>query len=210
MNFPKIIQSKNYRFYIWFEEAGENNYASARELQKLLQNFKDPKKSAQKIHQLEHHGDSIAHKVFEELRKSFITPLDREDITALMHTMDDIIDLIHASADTIEIYNIKKPTDTAIALADIIVQATKIIRDTLPKLRKRKMFPQILKAIIEINKLENEADQLYHAGIKSLFKNPKKPIDIIRWHNIYEILEDVTDKCEDIGDILRGFVTKYA
>lgn len=210
MNLLGMFQSKGDKFYKWFEEASENNYKAALLLEKMCKNFKDPEKIAKQIYDLEHGGDQISHSVHKEINSVFITPLDREDITALADALDDVIDLIQTSASTIVTYNVKTITSIAKQLAEKIVSSTKVVMETLPKLRRRRSFSQIHKAIIEINRLENEADDLLKNGLSELFKKPKNPIDVIRWRDIYGIMEDTTDKTEDISHVLQNLVTKYA
>lgn len=106
--------------------------------------------------------------------------------------------------------NVKRITPIAKEFSEIIVSSTKVVAQTLPKLRNRKSFPYVSKAIISLNELENEADDLLRKGLAHLFKGTKKPIDVIRWKDIYEVMEDVTDKTEDIANILQNLVTKYA
>ncbi len=210
MNLLGIFQSKGDKFYRWFEEASVNNHKAALLLDKLCKNFKDPKKISDQIHQLEHEGDQISHKIYNEINSTFVTPLDREDIIMLTQTLDDVIDLIFASASTITTYNIKKITPVAAQFSKIISASTKLVAEILPKLRHRRTFSQIDKAIIEINRLENEADDLLRKSLTYLFKNQKDPIDIIRWRDIYTLMEDVTNKTEDISNVLRNLITKYA
>lgn len=210
MNLLDIFQSRGDKFYKWFEEAADNNYKSALLLEKLCKNFKDPKKIAKQIHDLEHEGDQISHNIYTEINKVFVTPLDREDIISLTGALDDVIDLIHASSSAIVTYNVKKIIPTAKQFSEVITSSTKAVSQILPKLRHRKNFSQVHKAIIEINRLENEADDLLRKGLTELFKNPKNPIEIIRWRDIYEIMEDVTDKTEEIAQVLQNLITKYA
>ncbi len=205
----KILQGSNI-FYELFEKAAENNFLAAKELQKLCKDFKNPQKSADKIHDLEHQGDLIVHAIFEQLNKSFVTPLDREDIIALTNAIDDIMDLIHTCADDFNNYYVKKPTSIAIKLADIILESTKVIKEILPKIRQRRYFSVIKDGVRELNHLETKADVLLKQGIQSLFRSPKKSVDIIRWQAIYQTMEDATDKCEDVADVLGGFLVKYA
>lgn len=210
MNLLGVFQSKGDKFYRWFEEASENNYKAALLLEKLCKNFKDPKKIADQIHTLEHNGDQISHHIYKELNSVFVTPLDREDIIALTQALDNVIDLIHASASSIVTYNVKKITPVALELAQTILASSKIVAEVLPKLRNRRGFPQVYKAIVEINRLENTADDLLSSGLSKLFKKPKDPIDVIRWRDIYEMMENTTDKTEDIADVLQNLITKYA
>lgn len=210
MNLLGIFQSRGDKFYKWFEEASENNLKAAQLLEKLCKNFKNPKKISDQIHDLEHEGDRIAHDIHNQTNRVFVTPLDREDILALTGALDDVIDLIHASASKIVTYNVKNISPYARQFSEIIVSSTKVVAQTLPKLRHRRNFSQINKSIVEINKLENEADDLLRKGLSELFKKPKKTIDIIRWRDIYEIMEDVTDKTEEIAHVLQNLITKYA
>lgn len=209
MSLFRFFQS-NDKFFTWFEQATENNFLAAKELQKLCKEFKNPQKTAKTIHDLEHKGDMICHAIFNELNSSFLTPLDREDIIELTHGIDDVMDLIHNCADDITNYYIKKPTPLSIQMADTIVASTRIIKDILPKVQKRKTFPQVQKGVRAINQLETDADELLKVGIQSLFRKPKNTVDIIRWQAIYQTMEEVTNKCEDIADALRGLLIKYA
>lgn len=210
MNLLGIFQSKGDKFYHWFEEASENNHKAALLLEKLCKNFKDPQKLAEQIHDLEHTGDQISHNIHSEINSVFVTPIDREDIVSLTGALDDVIDLIHASSSSMVTYNVKKITPIAKRFSEIITSSTKTVFQTLPKLRNRRNFSQVHKAIIELNKLENEADDLLRKGLSELFKNPKNPIDVIRWRDIYEIMEDTTDKTEEIAHVLQNLITKYA
>lgn len=209
MNLLGMFQSKGDKFYRWFEEASENNYKAAQLLEKLCKDFKNPKKIASQIHDLEHQGDQISHLIHLELNTVFVTPLDREDILSLTGALDDVIDLIHASASNIVNYNVKSITPVARRFSEVITASAKLVAQTLPKLRKRKTFSQISKAIIELNRLENEADDLLRKGLTQLFRNPKNPINVIRWRDIYEIMEDTTDKTEEIAHVLQNLITKY-
>lgn len=210
MNLLSVFQSKGDKFYKWFEEAAENNHRAALLLEKVCKNFKDPKQIAIQIHKLEHEGDQISHKIHNEINSVFVTPLDREDIVLLTTALDDVVDLIHASSSSIVTYNVKKITPVAKEFSEIIVSSTKVVSQTLPKLRHRRGFAQVHKAIIEINRLENEADDLLRKGLTQLFKKPKNAIEIIKWRDIYEIMEDITDKTEDIANVLQTLITKYA
>lgn len=209
MNILKFLRQED-KFFTWFSEACANNFAAAKQLQKLYKEFKNPQIIAKKIHDLEHKGDNICHTIFDELDASFLTPFDREDLIALTHAIDDVIDLIHKSADDLVNYNIKKVNPIAIQLTDNIVASTHILKDILPKMEKRKTFQQVRRGVYEINRLETEADGLLRNGMRELFRKRTTPVDVIRWLAIYETLEDVTDACEDAGDILNGLIVKYA
>lgn len=210
MNLLGIFKSKGEKFYRWFDKASENNYKAALLLQKLCKNFQNPQKISQDIHELEHIGDQISHDIYSEINRVFVTPLDREDIVNLTASLDDVIDLIFGASSIINTHNIRRMTPAAWEFSKIIVASTKLVAETLPKLRHRKNFSKVQKAIIEINRLENEADELLRKSLAELFKKPKDPIDVIRWKDIYEIMEDTTDKTENIADVLQDLITKYA
>ncbi|MDP3954991.1 MAG: DUF47 family protein [bacterium] len=210
MNLLGVFQSRGDKFYRWFEEASENNHKAAHLLDKLCTNFKDPEKISEQIKDLEQKGDEISHTIYSEVNRTFVTPLDREDIIMLTQSLDDVVDLIYLSASTITIYNVKKITPVAHEFAEIITASTKLVAEVLPKLRHRRTFSQVHKAMIEINRLENKADDLLKKSLTELFKNPKDPLEVIRWRDIYGIMEDVTDKTEDIANVLQNLITKYA
>jgi len=210
MNLLGIFQSNGDKFYKWFEEASENNHQASLLLEKMCKSFKNPQKLSDQIHDLEHKGDQISHNIHSEINSVFITPLDREDIISLTRALDDVIDLIYASSSALVTYNVKKITPITKQFSEIIVSSTKTVAQALPKLRQRKNFSGVHKAIVEINRLENEADDLLRKGLTKLFKNPKSSVNIIRWKNIYEIMEDTTDKTEEIAHVLQNLITKYA
>lgn len=205
-----MFQSNDDVFYKLFEQAAENNLKAAKLLNDLCKDYKHSEVIAEKIHDLEHAGDEISHKVFFEINNTFMTPMDREDIISLMHALDDVIDFIEESASDFDTYQVTKPTKYIEDMAHIIFQATEIIHQSIPKLRKRKLFSEVEKAIVELNRLENEGDVLYKAGLKSLFKNPKDPVDIMRLQAIYTTMEEAIDSCERIASLLGGVIIKYA
>jgi predicted phosphate transport protein (TIGR00153 family) len=203
-------RKRNSDFFDWFEEASRNNVEAARLLQRLCKDFSCAEELAEEIHDLEHKNDQIGHSIYQKLNKVFMPPLDREDIAALASALDDVMDYIHETADAICIYNVKDPTPVGVRLAEIIVSCTEEVVKQLPLLRQRRSMRRINTGVIELNRLENEADKLLREGVKELFKNPHDPIEVIAWSRIYETMEGVTDKSEDIGDVLRGLVIKHA
>lgn len=210
MNILSVFNKTNNQFYLWFEQAAENNHQAAKLLEALCKNFRDPKETAKKVHSLEHAGDEISHNIHNQLNKAFATPLDREDIIALTSDLDDVMDLIHASTTALDIYNVKKMSPIAYDLAKVITKCTEQIAQALPKLRHRRSFKEIHQLSIELNRLENESDDLLRKGLRELFSKSTNAVDVIRWRDIYRLMEEVTDKCEDIAQILEGLITKYA
>lgn len=210
MNVLSVFQTKPNQFYLWFEQAAQNNLKAAKLLESLCKDFRSPKETAKRVHSLEHEGDEISHNIYNQLNKTFSTPLDREDIIALASNLDDVMDLIHASTTALDIYNVKKMSPIAYELSKVITQCNEQIAKALPKLRHRRSFKEIHKASIELNRLENESDDLLRKGLRELFGKSRNPIDVIRWRDIYRLMEEVTDKGEDIAQILEGLITKYA
>jgi len=200
----------NEDFFDWFEQAARNNVEAAQLLDRLCREFDKSEDLAKQLHDLEHKGDNISHAVYDKLNKVFMPPLDREDIIAITSGLDEVMDHIHEAGDAMCIYNIKAPTDAARKLAGVIVTCTAEVEKQMPKLRNRRGMRQVDPGLIEINRLENQADELLRRATMDLFRHPHDPIEVIAWSRIYEIMEQVTDRCEDIADVLRGLVIKHA
>jgi uncharacterized protein Yka (UPF0111/DUF47 family) len=186
-------------FFDLFEEAAKNAHQGALALQELLADFTNVSEKVRKIKDIEHAGDKITHTTIEKLNQTFITPLDREDIHELICRIDDILDLIDTAVARMHLYKIDKPTEDAKALAKVLVDATKIITDLLPKMRS-----------IEIHTKENEGDRIEQHALAALFENGHDPIFIIKWKDIYQELESATDRCEDVANVIEGIVLKNA
>jgi predicted phosphate transport protein (TIGR00153 family) len=197
-------------FFARFEEAAQNNIEAAIMLEEFCRDFTGAEEKVARLHDLEHKGDEIAHGVYEALNRIFMPPLDREDIIAIATALDEVMDHIHETADAMCIYNIKAPTSVACSLAVVILACTRQVALQLPKLRNRSAMRGLEQGVIEIHRLENEADSLLRKGIRELFHDPHDPVEVIAWSRIYETMERITDECEDIADVLRGLVIKHA
>ena len=197
-------------FFSGFEEAALNNVEAAKLLDELCREFRDPDAIVARLHDLEHKGDDITHRMYESLNSVFIPPLDREDIIAIATGLDNVMDHIDEAADAMPMYNVKAPTSVARSLAAIIVDCTKVVSRILPHLRSRSAMRQVQEGVVEIHRLENAGDTLLRQGIMDLFHKPHDPTEVIAWSRIYETMENVTDDCEDIADVLRGLVIKHA
>jgi predicted phosphate transport protein (TIGR00153 family) len=191
-----------------FREMSYNIIEGAELLKDMLDNFTDPAASQRKIKEVEHKGDTITHEIIKKLNKSFITPFDREDIYALSSALDDILDLIDASAQRVVMYNVEKPTPESKELAFLILKSCQVIDKIVAVLGGR--LEPISAYCIEVNALENEADRVCREAISRLFDEEKDPIQLIKWKEIYETLETTTDKCEDAANILESVVVKNA
>ncbi len=146
----------------------------------------------------------------EQLHRTFVTPFDREDIAQLAHSLDDVTDFIQAAADAMFNYKVDRPGQAAKELSDIIVQAATEVERAMPQLRRRGTLNQILERCVEINRLENVADEVYRSAMAELFDNTKDIAEIIKWREIYEHMESATDRCEDVANVLEGVALKHA
>lgn len=161
---------------------------------------------SKRIKHMEHECDEITHSVTKKLNSSFITPFDREDIYTLATALDDICDYIDAAGRSVVMYNIHESDEHAVKLAQIIEKLTHEVHEAVQRLENTKgMEPHLL----EIQRLENEADDVYFRGMAELFKNGSDPIRIIKWKELYEILENATDRCESVGNIIESIVLKH-
>lgn len=161
---------------------------------------------AKKIKDAEHGCDAITHEITTKLNKSFITPFDREDIYALSVALDDVLDYVDAGARAILMYNIKEITEHAKHLAKVIQSLTIEINSAVSMLSKPTNLNQ---HIVEIHRLENEADDVYFRAIGELFQKSNDPIEVIKWKELYEILESATDRCESVANIIESIMLKH-
>jgi len=163
-------------------------------------------KNAEKILDLEHKGDEIIHDVVKRLNQTFITPLDPEDIHSLASSLDDVIDGIEDAAHRMVAYQVEPIPDTVVTLAEIVHSCCMALKKAVEGLEKNQREMQ--QCIIEINKLENDADRVVRGAVIDLFQNEKDPIRLIKLKEIYEFLEATTDHCEDVADVLQNVVVK--
>jgi len=196
-------------FFGCFEEAARNNVEAAQLLDQLCRDFREPEAMVARLHGLEHVGDAITHRIYASLHNAFMPPLDREDIIAIATGLDDVVDHIYEAADAMCVYNIAAPTEVARSLAKIIVECTETVVVLMPHLRSRAAMKRVQDGVVNIHRLENEADALLRKGVSDLFHRPHDPTEIIAWSRIYETMEHVTDDSEEIADVLRGLVIKH-
>ncbi|MFC2069559.1 DUF47 domain-containing protein [Chloroflexota bacterium] len=198
------------KFFDLFEESTRNMVKAAQILKELMYNWEDVGGKLAEITELEHEGDKITHQIMEHVHRTFVTPFDREDIALLAHSLDDVTDFIHATADAMFIYKVDRPTQSAKELCDSIVQATAELERVMPMLRRRSQLKQVLEPCVEINRLENEADTVFRSAMGELFDNTTDIAEIIKWREIYEHMESATDRCEDVANVLEGVALKHA
>ena len=205
------LKPKEDKFYKLFLEAAQNVNEGAIILRESLDSLSDKEVNVKRIEDLEHKGDKLVTIVVKELNEAFITPIDREDIYSLIKKLDDVLDLTNSTMHRFLMYDINKSTEASKLLADMIVKCTKDILELMSGLNsvgnKSKYIEEI---IIRIHKIESEADTLFRKTVSELFKNETNPIEIIKWKEIYQILENTIDKCEKIANTVEGVVIKNA
>ncbi len=195
------------QFFDLLEKEAATVAEGAEALRALLKDFKDVPAKRKRIKDIEHRGDEVVHSVFDHLNQSFVTPLAKEDLSGLASKLDDVLDYINAFATRVAIYALDKPTDRMVSFADIIVQSVEQLRIALKAVRGKQGRDAVLKAAIEVNRQENLADDLLNASLEELLKGTD-PIRIIKLKELYETLEIVTDRCEDVANILEDIVVK--
>jgi predicted phosphate transport protein (TIGR00153 family) len=208
VRFPFIPREE--RFFDLFEASARNVVEAAHRLQEMVDSWKNVEGSVAEITELEHQGDTITHNIMARVHRTFVTPFDREDIVQLAHSLDDIIDFIHAAADSMLLYRVGRPGPRAKELAEIIVQAAEEVERVMPQLRKRIVLSQVLKRCVEINRLENVADRVYRSAMAELFSDSADMANVIKWREIYAHMESATDRCEDVANVLEGVALKHA
>ena len=198
------------KFYDFFEAGAKKVVEAAVQLEELIKDFRDVPLRAKQIKDTEHEGDVITHDTIEMLNKTFITPLDREDIHDLITSLDDVLDYVEACAERLNLFKIAKTTDEARLLVGILVKAVKEVEQAVFKLRRLKGADSIMKNCVEINRLENEGDFVGRTAVAKLFEGEPNPLEVIKWNEIYETLENAIDRCEDVANVLEGIVLKNA
>jgi predicted phosphate transport protein (TIGR00153 family) len=199
---------KEVRFFDLFERQAEHIIRAAELLHELVHNFSDARAKAHAIKEVEHQGDLITHEIVRRLNTTFITPIDREDIHDLATRLDDVLDYIEAAAERLVVYRIKEPTSACRAMAEVIV---KIVSSTDRAIRcLRTMDPAFHEHAVEVNRLENTADTLLRDSLAAMFEESADPIEVIKWKEIYETMEIVTDRCEDVANTTEGIILKMA
>ena len=208
MNERKLMFSflpKEEKFFELFIESAKNIHLGGIAIKKVMEPGADIEKRVREVKDIEHQWDTITHEIIKKLNTTFITPIDREDIYDLAGALDDVLDLTDAAANKMVIFKIREATPEARSLADIICQCTAEVVRTVSLLGKG---PIDSSHFIEINRLENEADQVLNEALARLFEEEKDPIKIIKWKEIYENLEEATDRCEDVSNILETISLK--
>jgi predicted phosphate transport protein (TIGR00153 family) len=208
----KMFMPKDKIFYSLFEQVAETVAKMGQVMKQVVTEPDYDKRAAliSQIEDLEHVNDDLTHKIFTELGRNFITPFDREDIHYLASALDDICDYIFASAKKINFYKVN-PNDQGIQkMADLIEQGTEQIKNAVVELRNMRNMRQITDALVKVNSIENQADDIFDMSIERLFETEPDAKEVIKKREIYQVMEIVTDKCEDAGNVIESIIIKYA
>ncbi len=192
------------KFYDYFERASANLLDGARLLQKLFENYENIEEQVAQITEVEHKGDFIVHEVTTLLPRTLITPLDSEDIQRLVSSIDDAMDTVHAVSERLVIYQVKDIKKPAKRLANLIVESATELDEAIKGLRSKKNYDQVRERIVQINTLENNGDRVLYDGLSNLVQAHRGDMfEFVSWKEIYELLEQVTDRLEDAGDVIQ-------
>jgi predicted phosphate transport protein (TIGR00153 family) len=202
--FPKEID-----FFEIFDRAALNITKASVLLVALMENFSSLEERAREIYEVEQEGDILTHEIMKKLNKTFITPIDREDLYTLASRLDDVLDMIWGAVDRMVVFKLTEATKEAVSMAKDIQTTTETIHKAIHKL-KEKQYVHVQDYCIEINRLENLIDRDFRDALGKLFDEVKDPILIIKWKEIYEHLENASDRCEDVANVLEAIVLKYA
>jgi uncharacterized protein len=208
----KIFLPKDRIFYQLFESVAKELVLMGDKLKELVNepDFDNRAKIVKEIEDMEHVNDEYTHQIFIELGKNFITPFDREDIHHLASALDDIADYIYATAKKINFYRVN-PDDIGIRkFGDIIPLGCVAVHNAVLELRNMKNMRQITDALVSINSIENQADDIYDMSIERLFATESDVKELIKKKEIYQVMEIVTDKCEDAANVIESIIVKYA
>lgn len=211
-SFLKIFMPKNKVFYELFEKVADNVEKMGSVLREVVAEPSFDKRATliTKLEDLEHANDELTHNLFTELGRNFITPFDREDIHYLATSLDDIADYIYSAGKKINFYHVN-PNDTGMQkFAELIEQGAAQVKVAVLELRNMKNMRAITEALVKINSIENQADDVFDFSIEKLFATEPDAKEVIKKREIYQVMEIVTDKCEDASNVIESIIIKYA
>src|SRR5437868_3734799 len=195
------------KFFEMFAEVTSNLTEAAHLLRRMLLHHDEIPQAVQQFKEIEHRGDDMTHAILIKLNQTFITPFDREDIHRLASSLDDVLDFMNAAAVRLVMYKIRNPPPAAAELAGLIIEQAQELAKAVSLLPKNQ---HVLEHCVEVNRLENEADRVSREAIAKLFDEEKDPITLLKYKELYEVLETATDKAEDAANVLEAVVLKSA
>jgi uncharacterized protein Yka (UPF0111/DUF47 family) len=206
----KRLIPQEYNFFESFDRAADHAVHAAKLLLKLTEQFADADPIARELNEIEHACDDVAHRTMEQLNKTFITPLDREDIHMMILRIDDVVDLTNAAANRMAYFGIQKPTKYAVNLAKQVVRGCEKLAEAVHGMHSTRNYEQVMRDCIAVHEVENAADDILHAALTDLFATEKNAIEVIKWKDIYETMEKITDRLEDVANVLQGVMVKMS
>lgn len=198
------------QFFDLFDEHAACSREAATQLFRMSEAGADMARQSGRVKEVEHRGDEITHTVIERLHQTFITPIDRDDIHTLISALDDVLDLIDASAERIWLYGVTRLEPEAADLCEVLLKAVEEMSSALRGLRNLGDRKQLIVHCTEINRLENEGDRILRRATARLFKETSDPIQVIKWKEIYDNLENAIDRCEDVANVIEGVALEYS
>ncbi|HYH03841.1 MAG TPA: DUF47 domain-containing protein [Bacillota bacterium] len=200
--------AKEASFFDLFAQLAESSHNAANKLEILTNNFTNIDSQVKELEDLEHECDLQVHKILAQLNKSFITPIDREDIFLIAKEIDNITDAIESTAHRFLMLNVTEIRNEAKMMVTLIVQGTRELQALMSGLKNMKSNTTLQKKIIEVNRIEDEGDDIFRKAITELFASEPNPVEIIKWKEIFEYLENTLDACEDVANIVEGIIMK--
>lgn len=200
---------KEEKFFDHFEELAVKIEEGAKLFIDILNNFEHSEAKVTTLKDVEHEADTITHRIYEKMHKTFLTPFDREDIYALANKMDSILDMIEATAVRMYLYKVDNPNNEIKEMALTLSNAVAKVKEIVYGLRDKKKSKMILEACVVINTLENEGDYIMRQAMARLFDREKNAKELIKWKEIFERVEEAIDVCEDVSNIVEGIVLKH-
>lgn len=200
----------NEKFYDLLHASAKNLVDAGEVLVDLMEHYQNVDMKTERMRELEHKGDTITHEIRALLHKTFVTPIEREDIAQLADRLDDVLDYVEEATAAMKIYEVSGPTARSMELADVVRLMTIKVEEAIARLPDRRHLRDILPYCVEINRLENVADDLFRNAMAELFRSESPSSEIIKWRDIYGELELATDRCEDVANILEGIVLRHA
>ncbi|HLM45601.1 MAG TPA: DUF47 family protein [Myxococcaceae bacterium] len=204
------LMPKSDEFFDDFDAQCAVTVEGARMLHALLSDYRDVATKVQALKDIEHKGDEVTHTAFNRLHKQFITPFDRGQIHTLLSRIDDVLDLTNAAAARMHYYEIQSSLPDATELARLLVLCTEKVQEVVAALRLIKKPEQILAGCKDIKRLESQADEALRSGLGRLFKSGADPLTIIKWKEIYDLIETATDKCQGVANVIEGVVLEHS
>lgn len=207
-----IFKPRDRVFFFHFEASAANVLKMSEDLIAIMNTEPGSQRTAllERLEIEERANDDLTHTIFTDLARNFITPIDREDIHSLASSLDDVADFILAAAKNLELFGINKPDETCRELARLVNEGCRIVQLAVQNLRNMHKSNAHNEFVVQINSMENQADEVYDKAIQHLFANEKDPIQLIRMRDIYSMLELATDKCEDVSNVMESIMLKYA